>query len=252
MKVLMIKMKISIIITAKNEEYNLNRLLNSIYDLRKKVEVIVVDAGSTDKTRKVAKSFNFVKLINAPNTLRGEGRNIGIKKSKADIIVFLDADTEVTKDWYPELEKSIKIFDIVAGYSPDPEGKDLPRVPIYIDGQDLTYPTCNIAYKKEIFDKVGYFRNDMVTAEDIELNYRCVNAGYTIFYNPKMKVFHYQRKNFEGFAKQAFWNGYGRKHLNRLYPELRNKHQHGIGVKNMFRLGFGFIGHTIGHLLKKF
>lgn len=248
----MVKMEISIIITTKNEEFNLKRLLNSMTDFGKKVEVIIVDAGSTDKTCTVAKTFSFVKIINAPNTLRGEGRNVGIKKSKGNIIVFIDADTEVTKDWYPELIKSIKNFDIVAGYSPDPDGRDLPRVPIYINGQDLTYPTCNIAYKKEIFDKVGYFRNDMVTAEDIELNYRCVKAGYTIFYNPKMKVYHYQRTNFKGFARQAFWNGYGRKQLNRLYPELRNKHQHGMGGKNMVRLGFGFIGHSIGRLLKKF
>jgi len=246
----MIEMKVSIIITAKNEEFNLTRLLKSMSKIKNKVEVIVVDAGSTDKTCEIAKKHDFVVLISAPDTLRGEGRNVGIKKAKEDIIVFLDADTEITEDWYKELVTSMKSFDIVAGYSPDPKGKDLPRVPVYLNGQDLTYPTCNIAYKKEIFEKVGYFREDMVTAEDIELNYRCVKAGYTIFYNPKMKVYHYQRSTRKGFAKQAFWNGYGRKQLNRIHPELRHDHQHGMGLKNFIRLGIGFIGHSIGRLLR--
>ena len=243
-------MKISIIITTKNEEFNLSRLLKSMSDIIDKVEVIVVDAGSTDKTCEIAESHDHVILISAPNTLRGEGRNVGIKKASGDVIVFLDADTEITENWFKELTISIKNFEIVAGYSPDPKGRELPRVPVYLNGQDLTYPTCNIAYKREIFEKVGHFRDDMVTAEDIELNYRCVKAGYTIFYNPKMKVYHYQRSTRKGFAKQAFWNGYGRKQLNTIHPELKHGHQHGIGLKNFIRLGIGYIGHSLGRLLR--
>jgi len=244
-------MKVSIIITTKNEEFNLTRLLKSMSKIKNKVEVIVVDAGSTDKTCDIAKSHDFVKLLNAPDTLRGGGRNVGIKEASGDIIVFLDADTEITEDWFKEVLSSMKLFDIVAGYSPDPNGRHLPRVPVYLNGQDLTYPTCNIAYKREIFDKVGLFRDDMITAEDIELNYRCVKAGYTIFYNPKMKIYHYQRSTRKGFAKQAFWNGYGRKQLDRIHPELKHGHQHGLGFRNFIRLGIGFIGHSIGRFLRR-
>lgn len=244
-------MKVSIIITTKNEEFNISRLLKSILPIKDKVEVIIVDAGSTDKTCEIAESYDFVKLILAPDSLRGGGRNIGIEQATGDIIAFLDADTEITDSWYKELVKSIKLFDIVAGYSPDPKGRNLPRVPIYVNGQDVTYPTCNIAYKKEVLDKVGYFREEMITAEDIELNYRCVKAGYTINYNSNMVAYHYHRSTRVGFAKQAFWNGYGRKQLNRLYPELKHSHYHGLGFRNFIRLGIGFLGHSLGRLLKK-
>lgn len=244
-------MKISIIITTKNEEFNITRLLESMHKIKDKIEVIIVDAGSTDKTCEIAKSYDFVKLISAPSSLRGGGRNIGVKKSSGNVIVFLDADTELTDKWYSELINSMKIYDIVAGYSPDPKGRHLPRVPIYVNGQDITYPTCNIAYKREIFEKVGYFREEMITAEDIELNYRCVKAGYTMFYNPKMKVYHYQRATRKGFAKQAFWNGYGRRQLNRIHPKLKHSHQHGVGLKSMTRLGIGFLGLRLGRLFKK-
>jgi len=207
-------MKISIIITTKNEEFNISRLLKSMPISKNEIEVIIVDAGSTDKTCEIAN------------------------------------DTEISDTWYKELTTSIKQYDIVAGYSPDPEGRHLPRVPIYVNGQDITYPTCNIAYKREIFEKVGYFREEMITAEDIELNYRCVQAGYIIFYNPKMMVNHYQRTTRLGFAKQAFWNGYGRRQLNRIHPELKHMHQHGAGLKNLVRLGIGFLGLNLGRLFK--
>jgi glycosyltransferase involved in cell wall biosynthesis len=216
-----------------------------------KAEVIVVDAGSTDKTCETIRKYNFIQLISAPGALRGEGRNIGIKKARGDYIAFLDGDTETTAAWYDELAKSIKNYDIVAGYSPDPKERQLPRVTAYVNGQDITYPTCNIAYKREIFEKVGYLRDDMITAEDIELNYRCIKAGYRIFYNPKMIVYHYQRPTRKGFAKQAFWNGYGRKQLDMIHPELKHSHEHGMTLKNMMRLGFGFLGFTLGKYVQK-
>ena len=113
-------MKISIIITTKNEESNITRLLESMRKIKNYVEVIIVDIGSTDKTCEIAKSYDFVKLISAPSSLRGGGRNIGVKKSKCNIIAFLDADTKLTDQWYSELINSMKRNDIVAGYSPDP------------------------------------------------------------------------------------------------------------------------------------
>ena len=111
-------MKISIVITTKNEEFNIGRLLESMHKIKSYIEVIIVDAGSTDKTCDIAKSYDFVKIISAPSSLWGGGRNIGVKKTSGNIIVFLDADTELTDKWYSELVNSMKRYDIVAGYSP--------------------------------------------------------------------------------------------------------------------------------------
>ncbi len=57
-----------------------------------------------------------------------------------------------------------------------------------------------------------------------------LSQQFRMDYNPKMKVYHYQRSTRKGFAKQAFWNGYGRKQLNRIHPELKHGHQHGVGL----------------------
>ena len=244
-------MKISVITTTKSKTENIVRLTQSLYPFYNKLhEFIIVDAGTPDIYELVIDSFKFPKIIDGIGSTRGGGKNIGIKEATGNIFVFLDDDTEVTKDWLFELTKSLNQSDIVAGWSPNPNSKSLPRVSIGFEGQDITLPSCNIAYKRKVFDKVGLFDTKMITAEDIDFNYRCIQNGFTIEYNPKMKAFHHHRNSFMSFAKQAFWNGYGRKQLNTKYPELRKLHQHGIKFKSLARLGFGFFGFIFGGLLK--
>ena len=236
--------KVSIIIPTKNEEKNLPRLLDSIKKYAPEVEIIIVDSKSEDKTRDIIKKRSGVKLVDAkPQATAGKARNIGIKAAKNENIAMLDADTEITLNWLMELKKSMKQFDIVAGYSPDPEKKDMPRVPIYINGQDITYPQCNICYKRKLFKELGYLRKDMKVAEDCEFHYRCSNAGYTIFYNPKMVAYHYERPTKIGWIKKAIKNGYGRYELNNVHPSLKDKHEHSMKSKNIIRLIFGAIGY---------
>ena len=238
-------MKFSIVVTTKSNLKNVVRLARSLHPIYNKLhEFIIVDAGTPKMFDANGYLFEFPKVIDGKDTTRGEGKNIGIKKASGDIIVFLDDDVEITKEWFPELKRSLKHYDIIAGYSPRPDGVNMPRVPIFIDGQDTTWPTCNIAYKREVLDKVGFFNEDMITAEDVEYNCRCVKAGYIIGYNPYMKVYHHHRETLKGFAKQAFWNGYGRKQLYSLHPELMVDTK----IKELFRLGFGFLGYTFGGL----
>ena len=244
-------MKISVVTTTKSKLKNIIRLAQSLYPFYDKIhEFIIVDAGTPNIHDITLNLFKFPKIINGIGSTRSGGKNIGIKEATGDTIVFLNDDTEITNNWISEMTESLKQSDIVAGWSPNPNGKCLPRVSIDIEGQDITFPSCNIAYKKKVFDKVGFFDNDMITAEDIDFNYRCIKNGFTIEYNPKMKVFHYHRSTFKGFAKQAFWNGYGRKQLNRKHPELRKLHQHGVKFKSLLRLGFGFLGFIFGGIVK--
>ena len=240
-------MKISVITTTKSNMQNILRLAKSLYPLYEELyEFIIVDAGTPDLKDASNYCFNFPKIIDGEGTTRGEGKNIGIKNAKGDVIVFFDDDVKVDKNWFKELKKSLRHSDIVAGYSPNPYGKDMARVPVYINGQDITWPTCNIAYKRKVIDSVGYFKKELITAEDIEYNCRCVKKGFTITYNPKMIAKHYHRETLKGFAKQAFWNGYGRRQFNRIHKNM--SHIHGFSPKGILRLGFGFLGYVLGDL----
>lgn len=241
--------KISIIIPTKNAYKQLKRLFNSLDPISDKIEVIVVDGCSTDGTINMAQSRDYVTFISVPyNYTVGKSRNIGIKKAKYDIKVLLDADTKITPMWYNELLSSMGKFDIVAGWSPSPDNKHLPRVSVEVKGQDITYPQCNIAYKSSVFDNVGLLAENMKCAEDCEFNYRCILHGYVISYNPLMKAYHYQRSTAIGRIKKAIKNGYGRYELNKIHPELKHLHQHGLKIQSIVRLFFGACGYIKGSM----
>lgn len=98
---------LSIIIPTKNEEEYLPVLLKSIKKQTfKDYEVIVADNNSKDKTKKIAKKY---KCKIAKGGLPGKARNMGAKLATGNILLFLDADTELkSKDF---LNKAIREFE---------------------------------------------------------------------------------------------------------------------------------------------
>jgi glycosyltransferase involved in cell wall biosynthesis len=213
-------MLISIIITVRNEEYHIRDLLDSLVLQEGPLEIIIVDAYSTDATRAIVKKFmrrfDSVKLYLQGGT-RGEGRNFGIEKANGEAVAFIDGDCIANPFWVKELRRLLKKgAPIVAGrtirmgYMPFVQ---LSRVELFYKGVDLTFPSCNLAYKKKLIDDIGAFDPLFRTAEDIDMNYRAVKKGARIHYNDDAIVYHRERESFVGFFKQAFWNGYGRKQL---------------------------------------
>ena len=102
-------MKISIVIPIYNESENILKLLNSIFDQKvKKMEVILIDDGSTDQTKKIIKPYlKKVKYFKIKNSGVARARNIGIKKSNGSIIIFFDGDVILKKN---SLNNFIKYF----------------------------------------------------------------------------------------------------------------------------------------------
>ena len=96
---------LSIITPTLNEEKYLQLLLVSIkkQDLSD-YEIIIADAGSTDKTIEIAKKYNCIVIAGG---LPARGRNEGAKIAKGDILFFLDADT-VLPDYF--FHKALKEF----------------------------------------------------------------------------------------------------------------------------------------------
>lgn len=93
---------LSIIVVTKNEEANLPRLLNSL--TRNSVSpnrVIIVDAGSTDATPEIARSFG-AQLLEGPPNLSAQ-RNIGIRAATTRWVMVIDADMELPEGYLDEV-----------------------------------------------------------------------------------------------------------------------------------------------------
>lgn len=83
--------KVSIIITTKNEEKNIENCLESIKkQTYKNVEIVVVDNSSIDKTKEIARKYTRLVFEKGPE--RSAQRNYGAKKATGEYVLFLDAD----------------------------------------------------------------------------------------------------------------------------------------------------------------
>jgi len=226
-------MAISVVIIARNASSMIRDALDSlVFQSKHPYEVIVVDAESTDDTQQIVKEYAaghpFVKLYVEPGT-RGEGRNFGVAKATGDIVAFVDSDAICNALWVDEMEKAFTSTgaDVVAGkevrlgYS---GFTSLKRVGMIHKGVDVTYPSVNLAYKKTVFEAVGGFDPWFKEAEEVDLNFRAVDAGYKLVYWPKAIVYHRARESFVGFFKQSFWYGFGRKELTLRHGKLWSKY----------------------------
>jgi glycosyltransferase involved in cell wall biosynthesis len=95
------KLRVSAIITAYNSETFIAEAISSVLDQSCAVDdILVVDDGSTDKTRDVVTSFSHkgVRYVYQENQGPGAARNFGLQKTNGDIIAFLDADDVWLKD----------------------------------------------------------------------------------------------------------------------------------------------------------
>jgi glycosyltransferase involved in cell wall biosynthesis len=206
-------MKVSIVITVKNEEKNIAELLESLVTQEQPIEIIIVDSASNDKTCRIVEDYceryDFVRLFSHEGS-RGESRNSGCSKASGEAFAFIDGDCIADKEWVKELRKSLGNSDIVAGKTVYEGERSTSRMSLYVYGVDISFPSCNIAYKRETFPQFDpWFK----TAEDIDLNLRAIKDGAKFFYNEHAIVYHKVREDMRSFMRQAFWYGFGRGQL---------------------------------------
>ncbi len=224
---------ISVVITVKNEEPHLPQLLDSLLVQEAPFEVIVVDAVSRDRTLEVAQEYarrrpDLVRVLERSGS-RGVGRNVGVAVAHGTWVAFIDGDCFADSQWLAAMRRALRQSPVVAGRTVV-VGKSnygqLERVELFESGYDVTFPSCNLAYHRSLFQRLGGFDTRFVTAEDIDLNLRAVEAGASIRYEPQAVVYHHVRTTFIRFLYQAFWNGYGRKQLTEKQGNLWGRYRY--------------------------
>lgn len=223
---------VSVVVVTKNEERHIANCLESLVRQdypSDKYEVIVVDAGSTDRTQEIAGKYPVKLIIDDYGTL-GHQRNTAIENSHGKYVVFTDADCIADVSWLTRLTTAISSSppDIVAVGGPNLIMDDDPafsRVVGYMQetflgsgGSPQAYkisepkwnvisiPNCNAIYKKEIIAKEKY-DNSLGIGEDCELNYRLKRKGYRFAYMSDAIVWHHRPSNFREFVNKMFVYG---------------------------------------------
>jgi GT2 family glycosyltransferase len=190
----------SIIIPTHNRCEDLCELLDSLrHHLTEShnIQIIVVDDNSTDDTAtRLRREFPSAHLISfQTNHGPAHARNTGAAAAQAPLLIFLDSDGVVTKDWINEILQHDDGETILLGSAVDYEGgrvQSLPRRATFL-GKSLkcspekanTGPSCNLALPKSAFDHLGGFDEEIpYYFEDSDLCIRARKAGYNFQYLP--------------------------------------------------------------------
>ncbi len=178
--------RFSVIIPAYNEELLLPRLLDSIaiaaarFD-REEVEVVVADNLSTDTTREVAQSKGS-RVVTVEKRRIAAARNGGANAGIGEILCFIDADSELHPDTFSRIDEAMRDERIIAGAtgvflerrSPGLLLTYLVMMPIlWLTGMDTGVVFC----RREDFDAVGGYNEDLYMAEDVAFLYALKSRG---------------------------------------------------------------------------
>ncbi|MFC1634958.1 glycosyltransferase family 2 protein [Planctomycetota bacterium] len=225
---------VSIVIPCRNEEKFIGKCLDSIIDNhfpQDRLEVLVVDGMSEDGTKEVVSEYarknSFIKRLVNSERITPTAMNIGIKSAKGDIIILVNAHSILDKEF---LKYSVEYLDKTKADAiggalrtiNDVNSLIARAIPLAVDSalgaggrryrnrteegwiRD-TLPYC--AYRKEIFEKLGFIDEELVRAQDAEFNYRILRSGGRIYYSPKIKSYLHIRPTLGKLWRQHYQYG---------------------------------------------
>jgi cellulose synthase/poly-beta-1,6-N-acetylglucosamine synthase-like glycosyltransferase len=218
--------KVSVVITSRNNEPTIGECLKSIFELdypKDFLEVILVDACSTDKTAQIAAGYgvNVVsKAVNAPAAY-----NYALKIASNDILAFVDSDAKVEKDWLKNLVPHLN-EPTTAGVSGNIEtwnddnswarciGYDIKSRYARLGEYTGRVATMNLLLKRSVLEEVGGFDEGFPSQYDTELGFRISSKGYRIAFVRNALCYHFNRQTLRAYWRQQLQYG---KNTIRLY-----------------------------------
>jgi O-antigen biosynthesis protein len=215
--------KVSVVVCVYNGERTIDACLASLENLNyPNYEVVVVNDGSTDGTRQIAESYDYIRLINQDNKGLSQARNVGIGASDGEIIAFTDADCMADADWLNHLVARFQSSEFAAVGGPNLTPPDdsfvaacvavSPGAPTHVLLDDEVaehIPGCNMAFRREALQSIdGFDPIFRAAGDDVDLCWRLQNKGYKIGFSPAAIVWHFRRNTLRDYLKQQ--RGYGK------------------------------------------
>lgn len=170
--------KLSVIVSAHNEEAYLEKTLISLVENNFPHELIVICDSCEDRTEEIAKKFTkSVYPVNFKNI--SKVRNFGASKAKGNILVFSDADTIVSKNYLREISRTIERgYDYGGGPWKSESEKLLGRYLAFTNTQyNKKEIGGNFFIKKSYFEKIKGFNEEMIKGEDTDFGQRLKKEG---------------------------------------------------------------------------
>jgi len=214
--------RVSVVIPSYNSERTIIPCLESVtnQDLEQQFEVIVVDSSVDSTSDLITRKFPGVKLIKLHRkTDPGTARNLGVRKARGEIIAFIDSDCVASPGWLSGINSAHQSeYAAVGGpvINGNPESIAswagyLVEFSEWLPGNSQRFvkhiPTCNISYKRIVFERFGGFSAALYPQEDFLYNLKLAEVGERILFEPKIEVKHSHRTRLRHFLTHQMRRG---------------------------------------------
>ena len=224
---------LSIILPCRNEKDQITASLSSIFgqvDLPARCEVIVADGLSEDGTREILRRLATaeprLQVIDNPEGIVSTGLNAALRVAKGDVIIRMDAHTQYAPDYVrscldtlattgadnvggPWIARGTGVIGqaIAAAFqSRFAVGTSRGHNPHYEGPVDTVYLGC---WRREVFDRIGHFDEELVRNQDDELNLRLTRSGGRIWQSPRIRSWYRPRNSlgalFNQYKQYGYW-----------------------------------------------
>jgi rhamnosyltransferase len=249
------RLSVSVVIPTLNAGPDLGALLSRLREQRPVPpdEILVVDSGSRDGTVEVARSAdNPVRVIGIADFTHGRARNLGVRETTGDIVVFMSQDAiPENVDWLAELVAPYAMPEIAATFSrqvPRTDANPMERFflnshfpfgePVHMrrnGHEDLLFQRdvffSNVSSSARRPALVAHpFDEDLIMSEDQQFARDVILAGHSVVYSPSSVVVHSHNYSFGAAVGRYFDSVYS---LRQIFP----KHSLALSV----RMGCGYL-----------
>ncbi len=226
---------VSIIVPCRNEERHIARCLQSVLDgdyPPNRLELLVVDGRSDDRTREIvsgyAARYPMLRLLDNPKQITPVALNLGVRAARGDVVMRMDAHVVYPHDYVSRLVAALEESgaDCVGGVIETLPADGTPIARAIALGLSHPFGVGNAyfrigarerrwadavsfgCYRREVFDRIGLFDEDLVRNQDDEFDLRLYKHGGRILLLPDVVCAYYARRSLRQLGRMFYQYGY--------------------------------------------
>ncbi len=242
--------RVRVVIPCRNERDYIGECLRSLVAAHKEgmlVEVWVCDGMSDDGTRELIASMasvhTWIHLVDNPARTTPQALNIGLRPEGYDVGIILGAHAEVDEDFFQANRDVLEAHPevgcaggIIENVYQDATSRRIGAAMGHPFGVGSAHFRTGLkegfvdtvafgAYRRQVFERIGYFDERLARNQDDEFNFRVIKAGFRIWLSKAVRSRYYVRGSYGRLFAQYRQYGYWKVYVNRLHRTVTTLRQ---------------------------